>query len=121
MLSAPRQGQPDNSQALQCLGPGTEVPGYFHGVPLGRENGLSLLGRENGLSLLGRENGLSLLGRENGLSLLGRENGLSLLGRENGLSLLSMGVSVTDDEAPPCVFIALLTALAVRFHYFIHA
>ena len=21
--------------------PGTEVPGYFHGVPLGRENGLS--------------------------------------------------------------------------------
>jgi hypothetical protein len=23
--------------------PGTEVPGYFHGVPLGRENSLSLL------------------------------------------------------------------------------
>ncbi len=22
--------------------PGTEVPGYFRGVPLGRENGLSL-------------------------------------------------------------------------------
>ena len=59
LLSAPRQGQPDNSPALLVLGtsaifkispvgtmviandiPGTEVPGYFHGVPLGRENGV---------------------------------------------------------------------------------
>ena len=51
--------------------PGTKVPGYFHSVPLGRENGVPL-GRENGVPL-GRENGVPL-GRENGVTMR-RENG----------------------------------------------